>query len=49
MKIARSGVDLAKFIFHIHAVNQHDILQWQIKLKRGQWLEGLCKRLMPGA
>lgn len=49
MKITRAGVDIAKSVFHVHAVDRHDTPGWQAKLKRGQWLEALCKRLAPGA
>ena len=49
MKITRVGVDIAKNVFHIHAVDRHDQVQWQTKLKRGQWLDALCKRLASGA
>ena len=49
MKITRVGVDIAKSVFQIHAVDRHDQPQWQAKLKRGQWLEALCERLVPGA
>jgi len=49
MKITRAGVDIAKTIFHVHAVDRHDKVKWQAKLKRGQWLVVLCERLAPGA
>ena len=49
MKITRAGVDIAKSVFQVHGVDCHDKPQWQIKLKRGQWLEALCNRLVPGA
>ena len=49
MKITRAGVDIAKSVFHIHAVDRHERPQWQAKLKRNQWLDALCDRLMPGA
>ena len=49
MKITRAGVDIAKSVFHVHAVDRHDQLRWQAKLKRGQWLDALSERLVPGA
>ncbi|MEQ8690187.1 MAG: IS110 family transposase [Pseudomonadales bacterium] len=49
MNITRVGVDIAKSVFHVHAVDTHDELQWQCKLKRGKWLNALCRRLSPGA
>ena len=48
MKITRAGVDIAKSVFHVHAVDRHDQLRWQAKLKRGQWLDALSERLVPG-
>ena len=36
MKIIRAGVDIAKSVFHVYAVDRHDELQWQAKLKRDQ-------------
>ena len=47
MNIKRVGVDIAKSVFHIHGVDRHDCVQWQTALKRGQWLDALCKRLEP--
>ena len=49
MKITRAGVDIAKSVFHVHAVDCHDETQWQVKLKCGQWLEAMCDHLAPGA
>jgi transposase len=49
MKITRAGVDIAKSVFHVHAVDRHDKPQWQANLKRGLWLEVLCEHLAPGA
>jgi transposase len=49
MKITRVGIDIEKSVFHVHGVDRHDRVLWQAKLKRGQWLEALCKRLAPGA
>jgi transposase len=47
--ITRVGVDIAKSVFHIHAVDGHDKQVWQAKLKRDQWLAALTERLAPGA
>jgi transposase len=49
MNITRVGVDIAKSVFHIHAVDGHDKLVWQARLKRDQWLGALSERLVPGA
>jgi hypothetical protein len=39
MKITRAGIDIAKSVFHVHAVDRHDRPQWEAKLKRNK-----CKR-----
>lgn len=31
-KITRAGVDIAKTVFHIDAVDRHDQPRWQVKL-----------------
>lgn len=49
MKITRAGIDIAKSVFHVHAVDRHDRPQWQAKLKRNKWVDALCDRLAPGA
>jgi len=49
MNITRVGVDIAKSVFHVHAVDRHDKTLWQAKLNRNQWLEALCERVSPGA
>jgi transposase len=49
MNLSRAGVDIAKSVFHVHAVDRHDRPQWRTKLKRAEWLEALCRRLAPGA
>ena len=49
MNITRVGVDIAKSVFHVHAVDRHGSLVWQAKLKRNQWLAALSERLAPGA
>ena len=49
MNITRVGVDIAKAVFHVHAVDRHGSLVWQAKLKRNQWLTALSERVAPGA
>jgi transposase len=49
MNITRAGVDIAKSVFHIHAVDAHDKLQWRAKLQRSHWLDALCEHVAPGA
>ena len=49
MNLTRAGVDIAKSVFQVHAVDRHDQPGWQAKLKRGEWLDALCARLAPGA
>jgi len=49
MNITRVGVDIAKSVFHVHAVDSHDRVQWQIKLTRAAWVDALCARVAPGA
>ena len=49
MNITRVGIDIAKSVFHVHAVDRHDQCQWQTNLKRNQWLDALCDRVAPGA
>ena len=49
MNLSRAGVDIAKSVFHVHAVDSHDQAGWRAKLKRSEWFEALCKHLSPGA
>ena len=49
MNLSRAGVDIAKSVFHVHAVDRHQKPGWQAKLKRGEWLDALCKHLAPDA
>ena len=49
MKSTRAGVDIAKHVFHVHAVDRHGRCQWQAKLKRTEWLDALCEHLDVGA
>jgi transposase len=48
-KITRVGVDIAKSVFHVHGVNRHGQVVWQAKLKRGQWIDAVCKRVQVGS
>ena len=45
MQITRVGVDIAKSVFHVHAVDRHDACQWQKKLKRDGWIDALCEQV----
>ncbi|PSU35494.1 IS110 family transposase [Photobacterium lutimaris] len=47
--INRVGVDLAKNIFHIHAVDERDKIVWQGKYKRDTWIKAIAKRVPPSA
>ena len=45
MQITRVGVDIAKQVFHLHAVDRHDRCQWTKKLKREHWIAALVERV----
>lgn len=47
MNISWAGVDIAKSVFHVHAVDRHD--QWRGKYSRDGWLDALSKRVPVGA
>lgn len=49
MKITRVGVDIAKHVFQVHAVDRHDQTQWTAALSRERWIAELCERVEPGA
>lgn len=49
MNLSRAGVDIAKSVFHVHAVDSHDQPKWRAKLKRADWLDAVCQHLAPGA
>lgn len=49
MKITRVGVDIAKSVFHVHAVDRRGRKVWQAKLRRVKWLDKLCEKIEPGA
>jgi transposase len=48
MNISRVGVDIAKSVFHVHAVDRHDQVQWRGKYPRDKWLDALSKRVPVG-
>jgi len=48
MKISRVGIDLAKNVFQLHGVDQHDKAVWHRRLKRDSWLTVLLKTVNPG-
>ena len=48
MKIIRVGVDLAKNVFQVHAVDRNEKPVWQRKLNRGNWLKVLSETVEPG-
>lgn len=43
-KITRVGVDLAKNVFHIHAVDENEKTVWQGKYSRSNWIKAVVKR-----
>lgn len=43
--IIRVGVDLAKNVFHIHAVDENEQTVWQGKYNRTTWLKAIVKRV----
>ena len=47
MNLSKAGVDIAKSVFHVHAVDRDDQPGWQARLRRSEWLDALCKRLAP--
>lgn len=48
MKLSRAGVDVAKSVFQVHAVDRHDQPRWRAKLRRSEWLDALSEHLAPG-
>jgi len=48
-KITRIGVDIAKSVFHVHAVDRHGHTVWTAKLRRNKWVDEICKRAGPEA
>ena len=49
MEIIRVGVDLAKNVFQLHGVDEHEKPVWKRSLRRGQWLRELQRRVPAGA
>jgi transposase len=49
MEIIRVGVDLAKNVFQLHGVDKREKPVWHRSLRRAQWLQGLQRRVAPGA
>lgn len=49
MNITPVGVDVAKSVFHIHAVDRHDAVLWRGKYSRDKWLDAIKKRVPEGA
>jgi len=47
--ITRVGVDIAKSIFHVHAVDRFNETQWKGKYARTKWLAAICKKVPLGA
>jgi len=48
MKIIRVGVDLAKNVFQVHAVDRNEKPVWRRKLNRAEWLKVLRETIEPG-
>jgi len=48
MKLSRVGIDLAKNVFQVHGVDEHDQLVWKRTLKRATWLGVFFKTVEPG-
>ena len=48
MKIIRVGVDLAKSVFQVHAVDRSEKVVWRKKLGRAEWLAALLEKIEPG-
>lgn len=49
MNIIRVGVDIAKSVFHVHAVDRHGQTQWQGKYSRSKSLDALSRKVPIGA
>jgi transposase len=48
-KITRVGVDIAKSVFHLHAVDRFSECQWKGKYSRTKWLNILTEKVPVGA
>ena len=49
MEIKRVGVDLAKNVFQLHAVDGREKPVWRCSLRRGQWLAEIARRVPRGS
>ena len=49
MAIAVVGVDLAKNVFHLHAVDQRGAVVFRCARKRHDWVDAVRERVGPGA
>ena len=47
MKLTRVGIDLAKNVFQVHGVDEHDKLVLKRQLKRATWLQVLLDKAEP--
>lgn len=48
MKLMRIGVDLAKNVFQIHGVDNHEKPVWRQRLTRERWLQTMFEKIEPG-
>ncbi len=48
MKLSRMGIDLAKNVFQLHAVDRYGKVEWKRRLSRGKWLNALLDKAEPG-
>jgi transposase len=48
MKLKRIGVDLAKNVFQIHGVDNHEKPVWRQRLPRDRWLQTVLDKIDPG-
>ncbi|MFZ0870194.1 MAG: IS110 family transposase [Rhodanobacter sp.] len=48
MKLKRIGVDLAKNVFQIHGVDNHEKPVWRQRLPRNRWLQTVLDKIEPG-
>lgn len=48
MKLIRIGVDLAKNVFQVHAVDRFEKPVWRKKLNRADWMKEVVERIEPG-
>ncbi|WP_395344265.1 IS110 family transposase [Ningiella sp. W23] len=47
--ITRVGVDIAKSIFHVHAVDRFSEVKWKGKYSRSKWLAAISRKVPHGA